>query len=848
MKFARLLLAFTVPLLAAAAKISWNIRTIAGGNSVGDNAPAISAALGDAQGVAVDAAGNIYLADAADHRVRRITPDGTISTVAGNGFSGSGETQLFNPYGVAVDANGNLYIADLGNNRVCRLAAGGNLATLTNEADQWRSPRNIAIDSKGNIYVSEFTGHRVRQIAPDGTVILIAGSGSSGFSGDNGPAGAARLSFPAGLAFDPAGNLYIADSGNHCIRKVASGTISTVLGTGEAGADTPAQLNLPTSVAFDTGGNMYVADSGNSRVRELTTGGVISTLGISGRDLAIDAAGNLYLAAGPHAVELTTAGVALVIAGDGSWSFRGDGGPASEARLNAPAGIAAAHPGEIYIADRGNRRIRKVDSLGAIRTVAELSSPGYLGFDSGDNLHITDTENHRLWRLDQTGALLPEAGTGEAGYSGDGSAAASAMLQAPTGLAVDAGNAVFFSDTGNHRVRMIDPSGRVRTVAGNGAAGYEGDGGPAASARLNAPTGLARGASGELYIADTGNHCIRKVDSAGQITTIADGLNSPAGLAVDPRGSLIVADTGSNRILMIGTDGAIDTIAGDGGAGFGGDGGPAASARLNAPMGLAVDLSGNILVADTGNNRIRELSPAPEAVQEQRTLAVLNSASLLPGAIAPGEIVAIFGVGIGPQSAASGALRNGVLENTVGETQVLFDGHPAALYYAQASQINAQVPYEVSGAAEVEIVYRGVSMGRITAPVAGAAPGIFTSGAGAGQAVAVNQDGSLNSGVNPAPAHSIVTFYATGAGRTAPESANGAPARAPYGLPLQPVTVTIGGYPADVLYAGSAPGLVGVMQVNARVPGGFAPAGGVPLVLRVGDVSSQAGVIISITR
>lgn len=848
MKFACLALALTVPLLAAAAKISWNIQTIAGGNSVGDDGPAISAALGDAQGVAVDAAGNIYLADAADHRVRRITPEGTISTVAGNGSAGSGETQLFNPYGVAVDANGNLYIADLGNNRVCRLAAGGNVSSITNDADQWRSPRNIAIDSERNIYVSEFTGHRVRRITPDGIVTLIAGAGSPGFSGDNGPASAARLSFPAGLAFDRAGNLYIADSGNHRIRKVASGTISTVLGTGEAGADTPAQLNLPTSVAFDINGNMFVADTGNSRVRELTPGGVISTLEVSGRDLAIDAAGNLYLAAGAHVVELTTAGVVLVIAGDGSWLFRGDGGPAREARLNTPVGVAAGRPGEIYIADRGNRRIRGVDGLGAIRTVAELSSPGYLGFDSGDNLHITDAENHRLWRLDQTGVLLTEAGTGEAGYSGDGSAAVSAMLQAPTGVAVGADGAVFFSDTGNHRVRVIGPSGRIRTVAGNGAAGYEGDGGPAASARLNAPTGLARGASGDLYIADTGNHCIRKVDSAGQITTIADGLNSPAGLAVDAQGSLLVADTGSNRILMIGTDGATGTIAGDGSAGFGGDGGPAASARLNAPMGLAVDLSGNILVADTGNNRIRELSPAPDVVEDQQTFAVVNSASLLPGAIAPGEIVAIFGAGIGPQSAASGALRDGVLENTVGETQVLFDGHPAALYYAQASQINAQVPYEVSGAAEVEIFYQGVSMGRITVPVAGAAPAIFTSGAGKGQAVAVNQDGTLNTGDNPAPAKSIVTFYATGAGRTTPESADGAPATAPYGLPLQPVTVTIGGYPADVLYAGSAPGLVGLTQINARVPGGFAPAGGVPLVLRVGNTSSQAGVILSITR
>src|SRR5450432_2026167 len=242
--YARLTLALFATCLFGAGSCPYRIDTVAGSSLVGDGGPAAMAALRDAESICLDAAGNLYIADAGDHRVRRISIGGIVTTLAGIGFPTADALNL--PYGVAVDGAGNVFIADLGNNRVRRVASTGEVSTVLAAP----SPRNVLADGAGNVYISEFSGQRVVRLAPDGTVTNIAGTGTAGSNGDGGPAVLAGLNFPAGMALDRAGNLYIADSGNHKIRKVSPvGTMVTVLGTGTPGSTTAAQLNTPTGVA-----------------------------------------------------------------------------------------------------------------------------------------------------------------------------------------------------------------------------------------------------------------------------------------------------------------------------------------------------------------------------------------------------------------------------------------------------------------------------------------------------------------------------------------------------------------------------------------------------------------------
>jgi len=842
--------------------VVYSIETVAGSSMVGDGGAAIAAALSDAEGVAADSAGNIFIADANDHRVRKIATDGTISTVAGDGFPGfrgdggpASTARLNTPYGVAVDHAGNLFIADLGNNRVRKVSPDGSITTVPG-TDKLLAPRNVAVNA-GTLYISEFGGHRVWRLGSDGVLESVAGNGIPGFGGDGGAARTAQLAYPAGIAFDSAGNLYVADSSNNRVRKVANGIVTTVLGTGEPGADLPNQLNLPTSIAVDSAGDLYVADSGNQRIQQLSPFGAIGTLPGAGRDLALDSVGNLYIASGIHVQELTALLSLQVIAGNGSYGFSGDGGAATSARLNRPVALALSSAGTLYIADQKNLRVRTVDNTANIATILgdgsaaagtnQLASPAGVAVNASGTVYVGDQNNDRIQKIGSGGDIQTVAGTGSPGFNGDGMPAAVTQLFSPGAMALAADGTLYFSDAGNGRVRSVSVGGTVSSVAQIAARGVAVDG------------------AGNVYAADSAAHRVIRIDPQGHSTTVAgtgapgfsgDGgtasgaqLNSPRGLAVDGQGSLYISDSGNQRIRVIGTDGKIRTVAGSGAADFSGDGGPAQSASLNSPASLVVDTAGNIWVADTGNNRIRKLTPGPIAVEEIQPLSVVNAASMLSGPVAPGEMVSIFGLGIGPVTPAGGTLNvAGTLATELAATKVLFNGTPAPLYYAQDSQINAQAPYEISGAAtaDVEVFFQGESRGKATVTLAASAPGIFTFSAGAGLAIALNQNGSLNSLIEPARQASIVTLYATGEGLTNPASSDGRPAAAPYPAPVLPVTLTIGGYPAQILFAGEAPGYAGLLQINARIPGGFAPTGNVPVVLSVGTASSQPGVTIAV--
>jgi sugar lactone lactonase YvrE len=361
---------------------------------------------------------------------------------------------------------------------------------------------------------------------------------------------------PSGIAMDKTGNLYIADFGNERIRTITA-SISTVAGNGTAGfsgdggAAIIAELHGDNAVAVDGAGNMYIADYYNNRIRKVTAStGVIST-----------------------------------VVGNGTAGFSGDGGAATSAEINGPGDVAVDSAGNIYISDLNNNRIRKVTvSTGIISTVAGNGVKGFTGdggaatsaeigpngvyVDTAGNLYMADEFSNRVRKVTaSTGIISTVAGNGTAGFTGDGGAATSAELNVPDGVLVDGSGNIYISDHNNERIRKVTAStGKISTIAGNGTAGYSGDGGAATSAELNGPGGLALDGAGNLYIGDFGNNRVRKVTAS---------------------------------------TGGISTAAGNGVAGYSGDGGSPANAEMNGPSGIAMDKTGNLYIADFGNERIR---------------------------------------------------------------------------------------------------------------------------------------------------------------------------------------------------------------------------------------------------
>jgi uncharacterized protein (TIGR03437 family) len=910
---------------------AYQLTTVAGSDLVGDGGQAVAAQLQQPEGMVVDPSGNLYIADAANNRVRMVNPGGVISTVAGNGHQGfSGDNgpasaaQLNQPYGLALDAAGNLYIADYGNQRVRVIGVNGNITTVAGDGQNGTyadggpataalllGPHDLATDPAGNLYISELLGHRVRKVTPAGIISTVAGIGIAGYGGDGGTATAAQFNQPAGLALDGASNLYIVDTLNFRIREVlaATGIINTVCSQQTFNAQNYDTPNVHFSgLAANAAGDLYFLDANNAIAWQLNPAGVLTQVAgaydiinvytgdgqpalqtalIDPVQVALDAAGDLYISE-LQRVRCVTASTGIIntVAGTGTFGFSGDGGSALLAVLNTPTGLALGN-GSLYISDTNNQRVRQVAS-GSILTVAGNGTPGYLGdsgpaassslrsptglaFDATGNLYIADTGNNNVRQVAPSAVIATFAGTGACGLGGDGAPAALTPLCGPQGAVADPAGNTYIADTLNNRVILVDPQGNIHVVAGNGTAGDAGAGNTAWG-ELYQPQGVALDTAGNLYIADTKNHRIRMLTPGGAISTVAgtgtpgfsgDGgaataaqLNEPSQVAVDAGGNIYIADTSNHRVRLVTTDGNIATIAGTGDAGYNGDNGAALGIALYSPGGLTLDGQGNLYVADTGNNRVRMLSPAPTvATQAPPTapqtisVAVANAASLLPGPLAPGEMFSVFGQGIGPDTAVMGTLNaSGTLPTTLGNVQVLLNGTPAPLFYVQSSQINAQVPYEIAGqvSGNLLVVYQGAEMASMQVALADANPALFTINSGTGSAVVVNEDGSINSDQHPAPRGSIVVLYATGEGQTSPAGVTGQPAAAPFPLPVLPVSLTMADIPATILYAGDAPGFVGLMQINAQVPSGFVPTGDLPLVLSVGTYQSRAGVTIAV--
>lgn len=614
--------------LGAAQAQTQRFETVAGG-FVGDGLPAKSAALVSPRGIAFDAAGNAYVAQEDENRIRKISPSGTITTFAGNGtygFKGDGgpasAAALAGPRGVVVDAAGNVYFSDSFNNRVRKIDANGVISTIAGNGQDnssgdggpatsagLRQPYGLAFDASGNLYVAEVRGHRIRKITPSGIIWTLAGTGSAGFAGDGGPAVAAKMNQPNGVATDSLGNVYLSDTLNNRIRRVSpDGNIATVTGGSGSGYPTPqgipaasALISLPYGIASDADDNIYIADNA----------------------CAID--------------KLTPDGMIYKIAGGEGWCITdGDGGPAVDAEIYGPEGIAVRANGDLYFTDNGSFIVRKI-SGGIIDTVAGLgnfhgdggpATQAIMSFTRGlaignsGEIYVTDAwVNGRVRKVGANGIISTVAGTGAMTWDGDGGPATEATIYYPWGVKQDAAGNLYIVDYIANQVRKVAPNGIISTVAGDGI-GYDGDGGPAVSARMRRPTRIAVDAAGNLYIADYGNNRVRKVGTDGIITTVAgngtasfggDGgpaaaasIWGPMALAFDAAGNLYIGDYGNNRIRRVGTDGIISTVAGNGLFGPAGDGGPATQAALTGPTGIAFDSQGAMYIV---GETLRKVAP-----------------------------------------------------------------------------------------------------------------------------------------------------------------------------------------------------------------------------------------------
>jgi uncharacterized protein (TIGR03437 family) len=857
----------------------YTLRTIAG------SGPQDQSQAFRPETLAFDAAGNLYLGDIRG-RVYRVAPSGSMVAIAGPGVAGfsadgtNGTFRLGSPLGVAADASGSVYIADTSHNRVLKLTRDGTvtafagIGTAGSTGDdgpalsaQINQPYALAVDRQGNVYIGEYGGARVRKVTPDGIISTVAGNGQFGTAGDGGPATSAQIA-DMGIAVDRIGSLYIAD-GVSLVRKVdPDGTISTVAGGGtalgpqEGVRATAAWLFKPNAVAVDAAGNLYIADGWRNQVREVTPDGMIHTVAGFG-----------------------TAGYLL-----------GPGRDAASSQLSYPTGVALDAGGNLYIADFGNSAVRKVDTHGKISlyasgpigdggpaTAVVLVNPTSVAVDAHENIYVNDGSG-RIRRIDREGIVTTFAGNGEQGFAADGVPAVTTPLNSPGQISIGPAGDLFIADTGNHRVRKVGADGIVTTVAGTGKAGFSGDGGPAGSAQLSSPSGVAVDNAGNFYIADTANQRIRKVDTGGTITTLAaketagygvyDGRAPfPISLAVDSIGNVYIADTGgvskispdgtirvpaasasppnpafsvaldpdgnlfiaSDRIRRVRPDGVMDTVAGWGGINpyFQQIGSPAAAldglpAFLGplSPRGISVDSSGNLYIAE-GNGFLRKGSVLRSASGPPKLLprAVVNAANSLPWPVAPGELVTLFGADLGPAAEVSARPdASGRFAASLAGVRVLFDRVPAPVLYAQNYQVNAIVPFSVTpgSTVEVRVEYNGAQSNAASIEIAEAAPAIFTldspSPAG-GRAAALDQDGPINSPVFPAPVGSILTLYVTGAGVMQPAIPDGQVVTTTNAKPVLPVFVSFGGFMGEVLYAGPAPGIVaGVLQINVRVP------------------------------
>jgi uncharacterized protein (TIGR03437 family) len=943
-----LFVTFELALARSGCGQDYTIQTIAGG---GWDIPGVSANLGSLQGVAVDRAGNLFMALSAYSVVVRMDTTGQLSLVAGNGTLGSGGdggpatlAQLNYPTAIALDTAGNVYIVDSGNNLI-RMVSNAVISTVAGGGSAYPGDNGpatsarlglsagsgyaggLAADAAGSIYFADTNG--IRKVS-NGVITTAAGGGFS--YSDNIPATSAFVN-AIGIAIDGAGRIYFADRCSSRIRRVSNGTITTVAGNGTANAFQCAQpiaggngnatsvsLNWPQGVAVDAAGTVYFTEgaiSGNlspSRARQVINGNITTVAGgnIAGpigpavadnvpatsvllaqaNSIAVDAAGNLYIADqywlddGRGDLTAATAlgrlrkvsnGTISTIAGTNT-----DSGPAAGAQLNLPAGIAVDGAGSLYIADSSNNVIRRVSNAaiatvagtrsstyiltgpqgiavdpagalyvaqtgslvkisgGAIATITDSSAPG-IGFrgdgvalDAAGNLYFADWTGNRIL-MASNGVVSTITGNGTPGFSGDNGPAEGAQLSNPAGVALNGAGDIYFSDTGNQRIRKVS-NGVITTVAGNGTAGFSGDNGPATSAQLNlAPVIFPPPPPGPFL---------------GNLTfpAIPQLLS---GIAVDASGSIYVVDSGNQRVRRI-SGGVITTIAGNGSPGYSGDGGPAVSAQFNNPSGLAVDAAGKVYVSDSSNGRIRVLVP-PHTSVSAPTISLVANAFGESTTIAPNTWVEIKGANLAPpgdvRTWQGSDFLNSQLPTALDGVSVTMGGKSAYVYYISSNQINVLTPPDLPplGPVQVLVTVTGVASQAFASQAQPISPSFFVLNGGP-YVTAVHSNAmligppSLYPGLtSPAKPGEAIVLYANGFGQTSQPVVRGSESQTG-SLPALPL-VEIGGVAATVQFAGLvSPGLY---QFNVIVPAS-APDGDNAVVATYNGVTTQSGTMLTI--
>ena len=584
--------------------------------------------------------------------------------VAGNagghgGVDGAGAAARFRfPSAIATDAAGNFYVVDKSNSTVRKITPEGVVTTLAGTAGvygradgigavaKFNYPSDITADAAGNIYVSDTSNHTIRKITPAGVVTTFAGTpGLNGSADGNGAA--AQFNTPTGIAIDRAGDLYIADQGNYTIRKItAAGVVTTLAGTpgqqkcsgtgrlspcpsnGDGnGAD--ARFSSPGDMAIDASGNLHLLDQG--AIRKVTPEGVVTTLPSTGSYLGItiDAAGNYITVDDSTIQRITPTGVATILAGTTGAIGSADGNGAT-AQFNYPSDVILDIAGNVYVVDTNNHTVRKITAAGVVTTLAgaagvteednalqgtadgtaeeaRFNTPTGIATDTAGNTYVCDTYNHTIRKITPAGVVTTLAGSAGVSGNADGSGV-DARFDNPRGIAIDVGGNLYVADTGNSTIRRVTPAGMVTTVT--------------SSAQFISPWGIASDTAGNLYVADTLSQTIRKRSPTGEVTTMAgsagfvgsaDGIgatarfNYPSDITTDAAGNLYVVDTYNHTIRKITTAGIVTTLAGAAGiaGSIDGNGG---TARFNNPRGITSDKAGNLYVADTDNSTIRKIT------------------------------------------------------------------------------------------------------------------------------------------------------------------------------------------------------------------------------------------------